>query len=127
MEIGYNTHNARTGAPMKVGGMRGSFVAFLEQSLKGHMVEGVSPMTDTRKAGEFFAFAGGPTKVWFHRISGDAWRFSIRRPNGRGGVAIGTTVVERVGTFRCPTDPREFFAAIGENVGATLTIEPLTV
>lgn len=122
MEIGYNTHRVSDGKAMGRAGMVGSFTAYLQQAMKGHMVDGVSPMTEIRKRGEFFALAGGGTLVWVHHINGDQYRLSIRRPEGRGGIAIGKEVSEKVGTFSCPTDPAEFIANIPNNKGQTLTI-----
>ena len=125
-EIGFNTENKKTGKTMTAKGMRGSWLAYLGQAMKGHSVEGVSPLTEIRKGGKFVVFAGAPVEVWIHHMREDLYRVSWLRPEGRTNSyheAEATTAVARQVTVRCPEDPAEFLATIEERIGQTLTIE----
>ena len=127
-EVKFNTHRVKDGKEMGKKGMQGSFIKYLGDAVKGHSVEGVSPLTEIRKGGMFTVFAGAPVEVWIHALGNDLYRISWLRPEKRTNSyheAEATTAVARQVTVRCPEDPAEFLANIDNRVGQTLTVQPV--
>jgi len=110
--VKHNTNRKSDGKPMGAPGQRASFMKYAFDAVKGHAVEGLSPVVDYRPNDWHSAFAGAPTPIHVAKVGNDVFVISMRRPAGRGGIAKGKHDVERHVTVRCESDLQDFVTNI---------------
>ncbi len=124
IHIRHNTCRKSDGKPMQAAGQRGSFIKYLFDAVKGHAVEGLSPIVEYRPNDWHSAFAGGPTPVHVAYVGNDWFVISVKRPAGRGGIAQGKHDVLRHVTVRSTDDLQAFIANIVDHPNG-ITIHPM--